>query len=63
MRWLLGQKKKAFEMLEKAFEDREVYLPFANVDANWDNMRTELQFVEILRKMNLPSSASAPMSQ
>ncbi|MBS1792217.1 MAG: winged helix-turn-helix domain-containing protein [Acidobacteria bacterium] len=50
----LGNKEKALDSLEKAYEKRALFtMPFVRVDPVFDNLRGEPRFQEILRKMNL----------
>jgi DNA-binding winged helix-turn-helix (wHTH) protein/TolB-like protein len=49
----LGEKEKALDYLEKAREEKAFLMPFINVDAVYDGLRSEPRFQEILRKMNL----------
>ncbi len=50
---LLGEKEKAVDNLEKAFEGKAFVMPFVKADPVFDNLRDEPRFQEILRKMNL----------
>jgi len=54
----LGQRDKAFEWLEKAYEHREEILVFLNVDSTWDNLRQDPRFHDLLRRIGLPKQAS-----
>jgi TolB-like protein len=49
----LGEKDKAFEWLEKAYEERSWYLGFVKVDRPFDPLRSDPRFVDLLRRMNL----------
>ncbi len=51
----LGEKDKAFEWLEKAYEDRSAGSSFVKVkvDPVWDPMRSGPRFADLLRRMNL----------
>ncbi len=49
----LGETKDALKYLEKSFEDREVSLTFAKIDSRWDNLRTEPEFINIIKKTGL----------
>ena len=51
----LGDKDKAFEFLEKAYQERSSDLPwFLRVDLRIDNLRSDPRFQDLLRRMNFP---------
>jgi len=49
----LGEKDHAFELLQKAYEERSWYLGFVRVDRPLDPLRSDPRFVDLLRRMNL----------
>ncbi|MFY9528544.1 MAG: hypothetical protein WAR24_06520, partial [Candidatus Acidiferrales bacterium] len=51
----LGEKDKAFEWLEKDYEDRSIGNSFASikVDPALDPLRSDPRFQDLLRRMNL----------
>ena len=51
----LGEKEKAFEWLEKAFEDRSIGRTFATIKVEpiYDPLRSDPRFADLLRRMNL----------
>jgi TolB-like protein/Flp pilus assembly protein TadD len=49
----LGEKDQAFEWLEKAYDDRSVWMTFLKVDPRLDSLRSDPQFVGLLRRMRL----------
>jgi DNA-binding winged helix-turn-helix (wHTH) protein/TolB-like protein/Tfp pilus assembly protein PilF len=49
----LGYKEEALEKLEKAFEERDGLLIILKTDRNFDDLRGEARFQEILKKMRL----------
>jgi TolB-like protein/Tfp pilus assembly protein PilF/predicted Ser/Thr protein kinase len=51
----LGEKDKAFEYLEKSFEDRSIETGFGtiNVDPTFDPLRSDPRFADLVRRMNL----------
>ena len=51
----LGNKDAAFVQLSKAFDDHSSYLPFLNVDARLDEVRTDPRFQTLVRRMNFPA--------
>ncbi len=48
-----GDKEKAIEFLEKAFEERDQNMPYLSVDPIFDYMRDDPRFQDLLRRMNL----------
>lgn len=48
----LGHKEKAYENLEKALQQRDGLMTILKTDPNFDELRDEPRFQEILRKMN-----------
>ncbi len=49
----LGEKRKALEWLERAYEEREGWLIEIKVDPRFDSLRSEPQFQDLLRRMGL----------
>ena len=49
----LGEKDKALEWLQKAYEDRSAYLVYLNVEPIWDGLRSDPRFTDLLRRMRL----------
>jgi len=53
----LGEKNKAFEFLEKAYQERSPDLAyFLKADLRIDSLRSDPRFIDLLRRMNFPSS-------
>jgi serine/threonine protein kinase/tetratricopeptide (TPR) repeat protein len=51
----LGNKDKAFEYLEKAYQERSPDLPyFLRADLRMDTLRSDPRFQDLLRRMNFP---------
>jgi len=50
----LGEKDKAFELLEKSYEQREGWMPFLKVDPMFDSLRSDPRFQDLLERMNFP---------
>ena len=51
----LGEKDKAFEYLEKAYQERSSDLPyFLKADLRIDSLRSDPRFQDLLRRMNFP---------
>ncbi|MBI5021445.1 MAG: protein kinase [Ignavibacteriales bacterium] len=49
----LGDMEKAFEWLNRAAEERNSYLRWLKVDPSWDNLRGDLRYHELLKKIGL----------
>lgn len=50
----LGEKEQALQLLEKAYEDRDVFLVWLKVNWIYDPLRGDPRFRELLRRMNFP---------
>lgn len=50
----LGDKNRAFEWLEKAYEERSADLVWLRVDPAFDPLRSDPRFTDLLRRMNFP---------
>jgi hypothetical protein len=48
-----GDKARAIDWLEKAYEDRDPNLPYLGKPV-WDTARDDPRFQDLLRRMNLP---------
>ncbi len=51
---LAGEKDRALECLEKAYEEREMLLVHLSVGWVWDSLRNDPRFQDLLRRMNFP---------
>jgi hypothetical protein len=49
----LGNKEKAFEWLNKSYEERTAAAPALKLDPGWDPLRSDPRFNDLLRRMNL----------
>jgi DNA-binding winged helix-turn-helix (wHTH) protein/TolB-like protein/lipopolysaccharide biosynthesis regulator YciM len=49
----LGENDQVFEWLEKAYEERDVLLTFLKVHPQWDVLRTDPRFADLLRRIGL----------
>jgi len=52
----LGQKDKSFQWLERAFEGRSGELIVLKVDPRFDDLRADLRYQSLIRRMNFPNS-------
>jgi DNA-binding winged helix-turn-helix (wHTH) protein/TolB-like protein/Tfp pilus assembly protein PilF len=50
----LGEKARAFEWLERAYDDRSLWMVFLNVDPRLENLRSDPRFTGLLRRVELP---------
>lgn len=50
----LDNKEEAFQWLEKAFQERSTQLVFLKTDPNWDNLRSDPRFADLMRRVGLP---------
>jgi adenylate cyclase len=54
----LGKKDETFECLEKAYQDRSVWLVFLNVVPIFHALRSDARFASLVRRMGFPSAAT-----
>jgi TolB-like protein/Flp pilus assembly protein TadD len=52
----LGEKKQAYEWLEKGLEERSAWMVYLNMDPRLDGLRSDPRFVELVRRVGLPQS-------
>jgi len=50
----LGENDRAFAWLERAYEERSVWLDFLKVEPSLDPLRSDPRFQDLLHRMNLP---------
>jgi Tfp pilus assembly protein PilF len=50
---LVGEKDSAFEWMTEAINERDSLAPFINIDPNFDPLRDDPRFQDLLRRMNL----------
>jgi Flp pilus assembly protein TadD len=48
----LGDEERAFESLEKAFDERSTLLTYLKMDPRFDSLRADPQFKAMLRRLN-----------
>jgi len=49
----LGKREKALDYLEKGFEEKDVRMVFLKIEPQWDNLRSEQRFLDLLKRMKL----------
>lgn len=52
----LGMREPAFKSLEQAFAERDLMLPLIKIEPEYDSLRDDPQFSDILRRINLKIS-------
>jgi len=52
----LGEKDKAFEWLEKSYEQREGWMTHLKVDPMFDSLRSDPRFQDLLKRVNFPDN-------
>ena len=50
----LGEEDEALDWLDRALEARDIWLPWVNVQPEFENLRTHPRFRDLLRRMNFP---------
>jgi hypothetical protein len=50
----IGDKDKAFEYLEKSYQERELWMAYLQVDARLDSLRGDPRFDELVKRVGLP---------
>ena len=51
----LGEKDKAFALLERAYQDRSYYMPsFLTMDERLDNLHSDPRFADLRKRVGLP---------
>jgi tetratricopeptide (TPR) repeat protein len=50
----LDEKDQAFAWLEKAYEERGLWLPFLRLDPKLDSLHWDSRFADLVRRMNFP---------
>lgn len=49
----LGDTERALDLLERAYDERDIRLAFVKVDARWNNLRTQPRFKSLAQRMGL----------
>ena len=55
----LGKLDRAFELLDRAYDTRDVWCIFLNTNPDFDAVRSDLSFQALLRRMNFPETANS----
>ena len=50
----LGERDQAFVWLEKAYDERRINLIWLKVSPEWDNLRSDPRFPDLVRRAGLP---------
>jgi TolB-like protein/Tfp pilus assembly protein PilF len=50
----LGEKNEAFAWLDRAYDERTVWLTYLKVDPSLDSLRSDPRYADLLRRMGLP---------
>jgi hypothetical protein len=50
----LGEREQAFASLEKAYAAHDNQLKYLGVEANYDSLRSDPRFQDLLRRVGLP---------
>jgi serine/threonine protein kinase/tetratricopeptide (TPR) repeat protein len=53
----LGKKDKAIEWLQTAKRERDPFLMYIRVDPNFDSLRTDPRFVELMKQISVPAQS------
>ena len=56
----LGDREGALDLLERAYDERDVRLAFLGVDVRWKSLYPEPRFQALLRRMGLANAANQP---
>lgn len=49
----VGEREKALDYLEKGFAERDVRMVFLKVEPQWDSLRAEPRFIQLIKRMRL----------
>ena len=59
----LGDHERAFEWLERAYEERSHWMTFLNVEPRLDPLRSDARLEDLRRRVGLPESSSSPATR
>jgi TolB-like protein/DNA-binding winged helix-turn-helix (wHTH) protein/Tfp pilus assembly protein PilF len=49
----MGDKEKALRWLEEAYKERDAHMVFLNTDPEWDSVRSDQRFLDLVRRVGL----------
>ena len=49
----VGEREKALDYLEKGFSERDVRMVFLKVEPQWDSLRSEPRFLDLIKRMRI----------
>jgi adenylate cyclase len=49
----VGERQRTLDYLEKGFLERDVRMVFLKVEPQWDSLRSEPRFVELIKRMKI----------
>jgi len=52
----MGKKSAAMDWLEKGYKEKDSWMPWIGVLVEWDSLRSEPRFVDLIHRMNLESA-------
>ena len=53
----LGDKERAFALLERAYDERDSWMNYLALDPRMDVLRSDVRFADLLRRMNLKAAS------
>ena len=50
----LGEQEKALDWLDKAFEERTMYLSFLKIRPTWESLHSNPRYIDLVQRIGLP---------